>query len=73
MKPQLSLNLACPPLLSLPHSNKWLSQGVAGSCCEWGSEISRRLESGVREARSRGTELIDPSWGVVQEKWQGVG
>lgn len=70
MKPQLSCR---PPLPPLPHSNKWLCQGVSVSCCDWGSEISRRLESEVREARSWGTELIGPSWGVVQKKCQGVG
>lgn len=53
----------CP--LLLPHSNKWLSQGVSGSRCEcgsWGQEMAgcwgRSQESGEGEMA-----LTDPGYG----------
>lgn len=61
--------LACPPLPSLPHSNKWLSQGVSGSSCEWGSGGRWWLGAGGRSQGVGGWSWLTLP-GRGPEKWQ---
>lgn len=61
-KPRISVASLLFPCLSVlpssaPHSNKWLSQGVCGSRCEWGSGGQVWLGAGVRSQGGRGREL----------------